>query len=330
MKVEIAENLIYSYLKHIEGCRIVQTNWKVSGKWIINDYEKHDAIGLFNKIQSSSFFSDIFGKNTFNQLIKQAEIDVLGINTIENSVFGIDVAYHSGGLNYGDTTETINRVLKKIFRTILVMKCYFKRFDKFNCYFITPEVPRILETRLNESIEKAITLINDDAISIAFISRKIFFDNILKPVKSVAFEEHDTMELFVRASKLIEMEEDEKEITHANLKKDKDKNSKNQFSDKRTIDGMKIGQYVQLAFKELFEKNLLTDKELTNLQDKSYSKSEFNQLFEIIRPVSQGCLDANGRSRYYSDVYGGKYLLTSQWFERHWDTFLHWYNKMKK
>ena len=40
MKIEIGESLTYSYLKHIEGCRIVQTNWKTSGNWVTTEFEK--------------------------------------------------------------------------------------------------------------------------------------------------------------------------------------------------------------------------------------------------------------------------------------------------
>ena len=99
MKIEIAENLVYSYLKHIEGCRIVQTNWKTSGKWSITEYDEKQATSLYTKIKTHKEFEKIFRKNSFSQLIKQAEIDVLGLNTTENAVYGIDVAYHSGGLN---------------------------------------------------------------------------------------------------------------------------------------------------------------------------------------------------------------------------------------
>ena len=50
MKIEIAESLIYSYLKHNEGCRFVQTNWMTSGKWIITEYEKERAQYIREKL----------------------------------------------------------------------------------------------------------------------------------------------------------------------------------------------------------------------------------------------------------------------------------------
>ena len=85
MKIEIAESLIYSYLKNCEGCRIVQTNWRTSGRWIVTEYETERARQLFDKISSSEYFSGIFKNSSFEQLIKQAEIDVLGINTAEDT-----------------------------------------------------------------------------------------------------------------------------------------------------------------------------------------------------------------------------------------------------
>ncbi len=136
MKIEIGENLIASYLRHVEDCRIVQTNWKTSSQWKITEYEETKSRALFDKIKSSPLFNEIFKNNGYDQLIKQAEIDVIGLNTTEKSVFGIDVAFHNAGLNYIDTTNT---VLKKIFRTIFVLQTYFSDFNKFNAYFITPK-----------------------------------------------------------------------------------------------------------------------------------------------------------------------------------------------
>ena len=69
MKIEIAESLIYSYLKHVEGCRIVQTNWTTSGNWTVTEYERARARELFNKVSSSEYFNGIFKNNSFDQLI---------------------------------------------------------------------------------------------------------------------------------------------------------------------------------------------------------------------------------------------------------------------
>ena len=54
MKIEIGESLIASYLNHVEQCKIVQTNWKVSGNWTVGDQDKTIAKELFNKVLTSS------------------------------------------------------------------------------------------------------------------------------------------------------------------------------------------------------------------------------------------------------------------------------------
>jgi len=54
MKIEIGESLISSYLSHVEGCRIVQTNWKKSGNWEEGEFLKKESELLFNKVISIS------------------------------------------------------------------------------------------------------------------------------------------------------------------------------------------------------------------------------------------------------------------------------------
>lgn len=88
MKIEIGESLTSSYLNHVKGCRVIQSNWKTSGNWVITDHEKIRAKDFYQKIINSGNFNGIFKESTFEQLLKQAEIDVLGINTTESIVYG--------------------------------------------------------------------------------------------------------------------------------------------------------------------------------------------------------------------------------------------------
>jgi len=205
MKIEIAESLTYSYLKHVKGCRIVQTNWTTSGNWTVTEYEKERARELFNKVSSSEHFDGIFRNNSFDQLIKQAEIDVLGINTAEETIYGIDVAFHSAGLNYGSKEETALRIVKKIFRTIFILQSYFDENVKFNSYFITPKVNPATQVIIDDLMIKAKEVINDDNISIDLISNKQFYSKIVDSLLENINEEHDTTELFSRAIKLMNL-----------------------------------------------------------------------------------------------------------------------------
>lgn len=327
MKIEIGESLVYSYLKHIEGCRIVQTNWKTSGNWAVTEYEQARAKDLYNKIANSPDFYGIFKNSSFEQLIKQAEIDVLGINTAENTVFGIDVAFHSAGLNYGSKEETALRIIKKIFRTIFIMQSYFNEYEKFNSYFITPKTHYANQSLIDELLLKAKDLIEDENIAIDFISNDDFYDNIVDPLIKNINDESDTSELFSRSVKLLQLDARIKTQDTAVTKVDRVKRQTK--SEKRTVANMLIGQFVQYCFKDAYNKGFISADEIYKLQDPVYSKEVFNLNFETLRKQSRSTDDQYGRSRYYKrDLFCGSYRLCSQWIEPQWDLFLKWLHKI--
>jgi len=323
MKIEIAESLIYSYLKHQEGCRLVQTNWRTSGKWILTEYELENAQVLYDKLSSSELFSSLFKNSSFNQLIKQAEIDVLGLNTVENTVYGIDIAFHSSGINYGSRKETGLRIIKKIFRTIFIMQSYFSDFEKFNSFFITPKVNPSDKDYIENLIEEARKVIEDENIEIEFISNEDFYTEIVDPLLKSIQDEHDSSELFSRAIKLLSL--DNRVADSVNSYKKPEINKIRTPLDKRTEYGMKIGQFAQYSFQKAFEQNLISNNEIQNLQNPDYSKKIFNSNFEILRYKTREITDDRGRTRYYSkEIYCGNYHLTSQWYDRQWDLLLSW------
>jgi hypothetical protein len=325
MKIEIAESLIYSYLKHVEGCRIVQTNWTTSGKWTVTNYDIERARELFNKVSSSEHFVGIFKNNSFEQLIKQAEIDILGINTAEETIYGIDIAFHSAGLNYGSKTETALRIVKKIFRTIFIMQSYFNENEKYNSYFITPKVNRATKLIIEDLMRKAKEVINDDNITIDFISNELFYSDILDSLLENIEEEHDSTELFLRAFKLMKLDNRKSESTEEIPKYTVSRIS----SKKREVSGMKIGQFVQHSFRKAFELNLLTISEINELQKPEYSKRIFNSNYEILKNKNRPIKDEYGRTRYYSrENFCENYHLTSQWFEPQWESLLDWLKKI--
>lgn len=326
MKIEIAESLIYSYLKHSEGCRIVQTNWRTSGKWVITDHETKRARELFDKVASSEFFVGIFKKNSFNQLVKQAEIDVLGINTAEDTIYGIDIAFHSAGLNYGSKTKTALRIVKKIFRTIFIMQSYFDENEKFISYFVTPKVNPATKVIIDDLLIKAKEIIDDENISIELISNEDFYSEIVDSVLENINEEHDTTELFSRAVKLIELDKRKIKSAKVNTKP----NSQRIYSKKKEVNGMKIGQFVQHSFRMAFEQGLISDNEIINLQNPEYSKRVFNSNYEVLKNQNRPIEDEYGRTRYYArEIFCENYHLTSQWVETQWDFLLDWLKKIE-
>ena len=57
MKIEMGESLAASWLKHVCGCTVVQTNWKPSPRWQEHNYDEierlvQDARTYFNALAS--------------------------------------------------------------------------------------------------------------------------------------------------------------------------------------------------------------------------------------------------------------------------------------
>ena len=327
MKIEIAESLASSYLNHIEGCRIIQTNWKASSVWKIDQRLFEEAEAIYERIKSSPEFINVFKskKNTFKQFIKQAEIDVLGINTSELRVYGLDIAFHSAGLNYTSQSQTVEEiVLKKLFRTALIMKIYFEQYDSFESIFVSPKIIPSVQKKLDFLIEKAALILNNPTIEIKVVSNDNFYSEMVNPLIKKTKNENDTSELFLRAYKLMSLDkgkEINKNITFSPKIDNKSRNS----SIKREVNGMKIGQFVQDSFRKAYERGLISEEEIKKLQDPEYSKRIFNANYEVLRFKTKSIEDHNKRNRYYKkELYCNSFYLSSQWFEYQWENLLKW------
>ena len=144
MKIEMGESLVYSWIRHILGYKIVQTNWKMSPRW---DTQIDDKLKSIYEEVKNHFIENgidkVFKSNTLNQLLHQSEIDVIGVNFIgkKSNIIAVEVANHSNGLNYskGKTRYT---VLKKFARTAMVLYAVFK-IDKARIIFCSPKIKKI-------------------------------------------------------------------------------------------------------------------------------------------------------------------------------------------
>ena len=128
MKIEMGESLFYSWLRHVKNCQIVQTNWKVSSSWEFNNNEEiKQMYNDLDKYFQDSYNYKIFKQNaSLQQIIRQGECDVLGINVEEekSNYYAVDVAFHESGLNYGSNDETICKIIAKTIRTIFCIYGY--------------------------------------------------------------------------------------------------------------------------------------------------------------------------------------------------------------
>ena len=128
MKIEIGESLIYSWLCHVKKCRIVQTNWKPSKKWSLFERDRLEMlVQETKKYFRGEYDHHIYKDNKgLSQLLKQAEIDVLGIDMTDtvDTYIAIDVAFHLGGTDHGSRKETVERIIKKLLRSTLCLHGY--------------------------------------------------------------------------------------------------------------------------------------------------------------------------------------------------------------
>ena len=74
MTHEMGESLIYSWLRHVKGCQIVQTNWTASPTWDMRYFmEAQDLYSRFLKDVSTENLVEDECKISFKQSLYQTE-----------------------------------------------------------------------------------------------------------------------------------------------------------------------------------------------------------------------------------------------------------------
>lgn len=212
MKIEIGESLALSYLKHVKKCVLYQNNWKISSKWAKPDEdENEEKITLekktFNEI--NIHFNNIF-KSSFNQTLKQAEIDALGMDK-EGKIYAIDIAYHEKGLSYDkDKNITIDKLIKKLLRSYLILLSYFPDRD-YEIIFASPKVGNTKEQLIVSAFNRLENLFSnknielENKVKFIYISNEAFKKEILDRTIEASTDNSDTNELFMRSYKLFQL-----------------------------------------------------------------------------------------------------------------------------
>ena len=213
MKIEMGESLIYSWLRHVKQCQIVQTNWKPSAQWTLN----HQAdLQVIMKAVSARFPTSagytVFGKSnpmTVQQFIMQAEIDVFGSLDLGHKIYAVDVAFHENGLGYGSSVENASRIIKKCLRAAMCIYGYFDKKDA-EVIFVAPKIHKADWLLIDQGIKDLQNELNglgyDFVINvICDLSNPDFQKEIMDPVMSIVNNVADTNELFVRSVQLLQM-----------------------------------------------------------------------------------------------------------------------------
>jgi len=323
----MGESLMLSWLKHAKGCKITQLNWKPSIHWdSYNDEEVKRLINLADVHFSPLFSNKLFKNNTPEQLISQAEIDVLGINPDENALYAVDIAFHEGGLVYGSGDETQRRITSKMIRSALILYSQFN-IKKGEIIFASPKIYPAQMEPLKRCFEQVNNFMNANGFEFKFklIGNDDFEEKILNPIILLSSQVSDTSELFMRAFQLYNLfsgsnkTKNKKNIAHKNIYQN------SEYSE------FKVGALVRYKMSYLFENNLLSKTEILKLQDEKYCKKVFDLSFPLLVKIdtslsdySRQRLDAKGYARYWSEIFGKKYYVCNYWYEKSKPLFEKW------
>lgn len=338
MKIEIGESLILSWLKHINNCQIVQLNWKPSTMaW---EYYNEERIEVIVNTVQSSFIDDydVFKKNkSVSQIIRQGEIDALGLELIgkeTKEIYAVDVAFHEGGLNYGEKTTTIAKIISKLTRMAITLHGYFDSNDA-KVIFASPKINHSVYEPLMDAVEKLKRIFkNNFELSFDFqvISNESFKSRLIDQLDMASKEVADTSELYMRSIQMYKMFEKTyikpKQVKVRTIKDMNDLEVSDNYSD------LKIGALVRLSLPKLIQSNALDNEMISNLQDKYYSKITFDMNYPILKKINPELSILENRyeagyTRYYSFkvIYkGDEYLITSEWFDRNRAKYILWFD----
>ena len=310
MKLEIGESLCYSYLRHVKQCWLVQTNWKPSEHWTRRKSDAELEAMLIDMKRKFDADGKVFKQtNNAAQLIKQGEIDVVGID-LQGDVHALDVAFHENGLNY--TGGTADIVLKKLLRSYMLLHAYApfgQTGQKFHIYFVSPKVNPGVQKPLN-AIFAALQSEYPQA-EWRLITNHAFAD-LMRDTLEKSAAVADTSELFVRAAKLLNLADTPSAV-----------NENTRRRTKITADApTRLQDIVQPLMATLLEEHptLLDDDDIINLMDHDYCKNVLGINIgnhALLRKVERGAL-INGYARYWTTKeYAGRFYVCSEWWKDH-------------
>lgn len=320
MKIEIGESLFYSWLRHVKDCQIVQTNWKVSPQW---DFSCEDELRQLMQAADDYFAQRygyaVFKKNTLSRLIRQGECDVLGMSLQHDGsieYYAVDVAFHENGLQYGDTTETVERIIKKCLRTAMCLRGCLNA-ENAVIVFASPKINPTQISVLRPCIDDMNHLLHAHGYQyqVRLIANEDFDTQVLKPILLLSDDVADTGELFMRSYQMYRM------FTTSDVQHKQAKESvpRQHTPSELPIHSdafaeLKVGKIANTILRERLEGGYATVEEVQLMQDKAYSRQTFGINFPLL--VKAG--SEYERVRYYSaslTINGEVYYLCSQWVE---------------
>ena len=308
MKIEVGESLCYSYLRHVKRCWLVQTNWKTSEHWPTQkpDSELEDMLRAMRKAFDPE--GSVLKKTvSAGQFMQQGEIDVIGVDQ-NGTVHAIDIAFHEQGLNYSG--ENVDRVLKKVLRTYLLLYAYHPAGTKYHVYFVSPKVGPGTQAELEAAFEDLRSTYPETSWHL--ITNAAFSVSVLNETLALTETVADSSELFARSAKLLNLSRtfEVKELDATSVYSKPSESKRSARADFQPL--------VRALMRTLLEEcpTILDHEILSNLTDAEYCKENLRLRIgnrPLIRERREGRM-VRGSNRYWKDLYAGKYYVCSEWW----------------
>lgn len=319
MKIEMGESLIYSWLRHIKGCQLVQNNWKVSSSWNL----QHEEVLLQLMEDTDSYFQErsgyeIFKKNSsLSQILHQGECDAIGVSIQGSTVkyYAVEIAYHREGLNYGSKDETIMKIIEKLARTAM---CLYGFLDtaQAEIVFASPKIHNNIIGELSGHIGALNGILRKHGLNytVSVTANSDFNENIMQPVLSLSNDVADTSELFLRSYQLVSMfdtRKQPKKITHST----ETTVTEDVMINRKIYPELKVGELANMVLRAHLENGAADEKEIEFMQQSAYSKKTFGLKFPLLVRADS----IFEKARYYvtslsiNDV---EYKMCKEWYEK--------------
>lgn len=303
MTQEMGESLMYSWMRHVKGCQIVQTNWTASPTWDMKYFmEAQDLYSRFLEEARTQGLVEDECKISFKQSLYQTEIDVIGLNKTSlnhnGKIYAAEVAYHSDGLHYNKNGKNnfTGKVISKLIKNAVAVYAIWGNIEA-EILFATPD-----SNRLNQSIQNDITKLNNLAktyglkFQFRFVVDDDFYLRIIHPVYIMSQGVNDSSEMFLRAQKLLGISG---VLSVKNNLKNPD--SFDEFG--------AVGEIANKALRAVLSNKDINKKIITGLQPLISSST----LTPIVNTVPQGL-----SNKYYKTpimAKNGEFYLCNNWFE---------------
>lgn len=243
MTIEMGESLMASWLKHVKGCQIVQTNWKYSACWKAASGERRERhreiellvkeaqekLGILKRKQTKKIAAVVDG------MFRQVECDVLGVKFVADvpEYIATEIAFHGKGLHYtppktSDIANAIDftahKIITKMFSTAMVLY-WSLGVKKAQLIFASPKTISSFESAINKKVKSLKDFFcrhEEFEYSFAFITNKRFKKEIYERIKKKIGDVADVSELYMRAILLSDMVESEGDSEYEEVKSESD------------------------------------------------------------------------------------------------------------